>query len=326
MLDILTIGHTTLDIFVQVPEAHIHCKLDTNLCELCLNYGDKIVVEKIETSLGGNAANSACGLSKLGFNVGILTCLGKDEEGGKIVKWLEGFLVESDWVVQSDEGRTDQSVILTYQGERTILAYHSPWVYKFPRDFPQTKWVYLTSINENFTAFHQELLNYFGSLGHKAPKLAYNPGSHELKAGIEKNLEVLKICEVLILNKEEAQSWVGSNVRPLTRLDLIKDLLQKLQGWGPKIVVITDAQNGSFAYDGKNFYEQEIYPVKQVEMTGAGDAFSAGFLGAFLDGQDIQTALKWGNVLASSIIQKTGATQGLLTKTELLEILAETYF
>lgn len=323
MLDILTIGHSTLDTFVQIPKAHLHCKLDTKTCELCLGYGDKIVVDEIVPSLGGNAANSAAGLAKLGFKTGILTYLGKDGEGGKIVKLLNGYMVREDWIAQSVGGKTDQSVILTYQGERTILAYHYPWVYQFPQDFPQTKWIYLTSINENFKSFHQELLTWHRTLQGNIPCLAYNPGSHELKVGLRANLDILKRCEVLILNKEEAASWISTVQRSnlVTRLDLVKDLLQKLYKAGPKIIVITDAQNGSFAYDGQNFYEQEIYPAQRVEMTGAGDVFSAGFLGALLAGQNIPTALKWGNALASSVIQKVGATQGLLTKEKLIEII-----
>ena len=68
----------------------------------------------------------------------------------------------------------------------------------------------------------------------------------------------------------------------------------------------------------------EIIKVEVVEKTGAGDAYTAGFLAATLNNQPIEEAMHWGALDSASVIQKTGAEDGLLTKLELEEKLKST--
>ena len=63
----------------------------------------------------------------------------------------------------------------------------------------------------------------------------------------------------------------------------------------------------------------EIVKVDVVGKTGAGDAYTAGFLAAVLNGQLIEEAMRWGALDGASVIQKIGAEEGLLTKLELEE-------
>lgn len=329
MLDIITIGHSTIDTFLKIPDAHLHCQIDTEACELCLNYADKIVVETLAKSIGGNAANTGIGMSRLGLKTAVVTSVGNDEEGAKIVRTLKREKVKTDWVKIDQVNPTDQSVILNFRGERTILAYHAPHLYHLPPDLPDTKWVYLTSLNEFFPECHHELLNCLK--GHSI-KLAFNPGTHELKNKLknqptrEVEKEILQRCAVLILNKEEAvrllENFVLSVPNPNDGVDL-KGLLEALRKLGPKIVVVTDAQNGSFAFDGEKFYHQEIFPAERIEMTGAGDAFSAGLLAALIFGQDLPEALALGTAESAAVIQKVGAIEGLLDRAGLEKILKE---
>jgi sugar/nucleoside kinase (ribokinase family) len=54
-----------------------------------------------------------------------------------------------------------------------------------------------------------------------------------------------------------------------------------------------------------------------IEKTGAGDAYTSGFLSAVLSNLSFEEAMIWGSVNAGSVIQKIGAEQGLLTKEEI---------
>jgi sugar/nucleoside kinase (ribokinase family) len=100
----------------------------------------------------------------------------------------------------------------------------------------------------------------------------------------------------------------------------IKKLLYGLQGLGAKNVVITDGDNGSFAEDENNqFYGLGVEKVNVVEKTGAGDAYTAGFLAAVLSGKPIGEAMRWGTLNSASVVQKIGAEEGLLKKVELEE-------
>ena len=97
----------------------------------------------------------------------------------------------------------------------------------------------------------------------------------------------------------------------------IPELLEHLRELGPKIVVITDGQKGSYAYDGAKKYYLNIFDAPIVERTGCGDAFGSGFTAALAYGGDVKEAMRWGNVNASGVIQYVGAQKGLYTREEI---------
>lgn len=75
-----------------------------------------------------------------------------------------------------------------------------------------------------------------------------------------------------------------------------------------KLFVITLAEKGSIAFEGKNKYQQEAMPVnKIVDTTGAGDAYISAFLAEYLENKNIQKSLYEGTAYAAKVIQKYGA-------------------
>jgi sugar/nucleoside kinase (ribokinase family) len=84
-------------------------------------------------------------------------------------------------------------------------------------------------------------------------------------------------------------------------------------------VIVKDGQNGCWCSDNGNIYHEPGYPVKVVDTTGAGDCFNAGFLCAWLDGKDIQTCLRWGNIAGALSTQKAGGNGYKLSVQEISE-------
>ena len=105
----------------------------------------------------------------------------------------------------------------------------------------------------------------------------------------------------------------------------MKILFKGLHKLGPKIVAITDGPDGAYASDGKNQYYMPIYPdpAPPFERTGAGDSFATGFMSALIYGKSVEEALLWAPINAMSVVQYTGAQEGLLTKKELLSLLSK---
>ena len=134
----------------------------------------------------------------------------------------------------------------------------------------------------------------------------FQPGSHQLRDGLEKLKPVMSATYAFIVNKEEAQKLLGKE-------DEVKQLLPRIYELGPKMVVITDGTNGSWSYDGQVVRFAEIIPeTKFVERTGAGDAYSTGFLAALIKGLDVEMAMRWGSANGSSVVEHVGAREGLL--------------
>ncbi|MFW6143882.1 MAG: carbohydrate kinase family protein [Patescibacteria group bacterium] len=316
MFDIITVGHSTIDYFLKLREADVHLHEDGDSL-LCVDFADKIPLESFEEYVGGNATNTAVGCARLGLDTAIVSWIGKDLEGEFVLKTLKEEGVDSMWIRISEEDSTDQSVILNFQGERTIFSYHPSRTPHLPENVPETKYVYLTSSGVDFQELHVQVAHYVGQVG---AKLAYNPGTHELEAGVEKNRAVLECCQVLILNSEEAGELARGKFVDFEedkRAQQIGELMQELRDAGPEIVAVTDGGLGSYVFDGKNIIFVPPVETEVVEMTGAGDSFSAGFLSALVRGKDLKTALKWGNTNAASVISQVGSQAGLLSREDL---------
>lgn len=81
------------------------------------------------------------------------------------------------------------------------------------------------------------------------------------------------------------------------------DFLKQAQACGPRVVVATFGDQGSLAYDGKQFYTYGIYPAVVENTVGAGDAFIAGFMYSILSGVDISKSLETGAKVAASVVE-----------------------
>ena len=49
-LDFVGIGDTVVDAFIQLrqDQAHTNCRVDTNACEICMDFGTKIPYDSVE--------------------------------------------------------------------------------------------------------------------------------------------------------------------------------------------------------------------------------------------------------------------------------------
>lgn len=311
--DLLTIGDATVDVFMTPLESETVCELDKKECKICFNYGDKIPVRDLEFTIGGNAANNAVGASRLGLKDAIVITLGGDTVGDLIVERLIKERVDTTYVLRQPATSSNYSTVINYSGERTIFTYHAPRSYEFPVALPITPWVYLTSMGETFKPFYNHFIDWLKT--HPEIKLAFNPGTWQLKAGVEELRGILSLSYIIYVNREEAQgltSFGDSHGKE-------KDLLAALSKFGPKICIITDGPEGSLAYDGQRFLKCGIYPQEVTERTGAGDAFGSGMLSALIKGKTLEEAMLWGTINSASVVSFVGAQKGLLKESEMLE-------
>lgn len=303
-LELLTIGDATIDVFMSPVESDVLCNLDDKTCQICFTYGAKIPVKSMEFSIGGNAANNVIGTKRLGVSSAIVLSVGDDATGKMIQATLAQEAVPTDFVIQQVGSTSNYSTIITYSGERTIFTYHAPRIYEFPQNLPPTPWVYLTSMGEGFRAFYDQVMKWLPANS----RLAFNPGSWQLKGGIAGIKDVLGKTAVLFVNREEAEKITGLTESHGKE----KEVLAGLASFGVKIPIITDGNNGSFAFDGQKYIKVGVLPIDAYERTGAGDAFGSGTLSALIKGKTLEEALLWGTINSASVIGFVGSQKGLL--------------
>lgn len=311
--DLLSIGDASIDVFMNPTETETLCQIDDKECLICFSYGDKIPVRAIEFSSGGNAGNNAVGAIRLGVKTAIVLTLGDDSVGRQIVEKLKMEGVDMTYVRQQHQTTSNYSTVINYSGERTIFVYHAPRSYEFPLNLPLVSWVYLTSMGETFRPFYNHTVEWINK--NPLVKLVFNPGSWQLRSGLEAISDILSKSYLIFVNREEAEKLTGFKDSQGKE----RELLTALSKLGPRISVITDGGAGSMVYNGQKFIRSGVLPVDAYERTGAGDAFGSGFLSALIKNRPIEEALLWGTVNSASVIGYTGPQRGLLKESEIPE-------
>jgi 2-dehydro-3-deoxygluconokinase len=314
-LDVLSIGDVVTDAFIKLLDDRAVTYKNEQGKWLAMPFGMKIPFDHAEVIEGvGNAANAAVSFAKLGLHSGLVSNVGSDQYGRDIIAALHNNDVDTRFVHINPKKISNYHYVLWYKEERTILIKHEEYDYHWPRfresDMP--KWIYFSSISKNaLDKYHDRVSDWLTD--NPEVKFAFQPGTFQMEAGIERLAELYRRADVLIFNREEAAAVTGGNHED------VHDLLNRMHEIGAKIAVVTDGPSGAYASDGQKRLMMPPYPdpAPPVERTGAGDAFSSTFVAALAKGSNIEGALQWAPINSMNVVQHVGAQAGLLTEKEL---------
>lgn len=292
MFDIISIGSATFDVFIKSSKF----PLDKMMV------GEKIEAEEMLYSSGGGGSNVAVGLKRLGLNSTCIARFGDDLFGQYVLEELKKENLNTKYLLQRKGDNTDYSSILVNpDGSRIILVNRGktriekeifPW-----EALDDTKNIYIASLEGNVDLL-TEVVN---KSAEKGIGIFLNPGSREIKEK-EKIMHLLPKLKLLILNYEEAENLgLGQSPRNL----------------GVEMIIITNGKRGAKLFSAQGSFFVESFSVPVIDETGAGDAFSTGFVGGILKGFSIDKCLKLGMASGASVVSKFGAKPGLLFENEI---------
>ncbi|MEK7175261.1 MAG: carbohydrate kinase family protein [Patescibacteria group bacterium] len=316
-IDVLAIGDTVIDYFIKLKDASVSCDIDSENCKLCVSFGEKIPYESVTKVSGvGNSPNAAVAAARLGLKSALIVNVGKDQYGQDCLDVFKKEKIITDYIQVQENKKTNEHYVLLYEAERTILIKHEKFDYQISNDIPNVKWVYLSSMAENSLDFYPKIIEWLKE--RPETKLAFQPGTFQIKFGLENLKDIYERTNIFLCNKGEAEIILG-----IEKSD-IKVLFQKMHALGPRIVIISDGPNGAYASDQNNIYFLPMYPdiAPPVDRTGAGDAFSSTLVSALILGKTLPEAMAWGGINSMSVVQYIGAQQGLLSQEKIQEYLA----
>lgn len=316
--DFVAIGDTTIDAFIELSQEDATVTVDekTGRKKLEMAFGGKLPYKDVVVvNAVGNSANASVAAHRLGLRSALVSSLGHDRNGSDCLDTLRKEGIDTDFVKIHEGKKTNYHYILRYGAERTILIKHEEFPYMLPNFQTPPKFLYFSSIGENGVAFHHEIAKYIAE--HPETKLAFQPGTFQIRLGYEELKDLYSVTEIFFCNKEEAQEILKTEEQD------IPTLLRMMKELGPKIPVITDGPRGAYALEGDTAWYMPMYPdpKEPISRTGAGDSFSSTFVSALILGEDVKTALAWGPINSMSVVQHIGAQHGLLTREQILEYL-----
>ncbi len=298
MYDIICFGSATTDIFIATG-------LKEENRKIAYPVGTKIPIKELNFATGGVGINVGVGLSRMGLKTAFLGKLGDDESGNRIRRCLKKEKI--DFIGKKTKAITGYGFILdSYERNRTILTYHGSadnfLFNEINKNKIKTKWIFFSSLRGKSIKTEEKLIHWCKK---KNIKVAFNMDARVAKKANLNLKKIIKKLDIIILNKEEAQRLVKGNN--------IKKLVRGIHKLGPEIIVITDGKNPVYAYNGDKLYTIKPHKIKIVERTGAGDAFTSGFLAGYIKTKNINKALKIALANSESVIKYFGAHNKLLT-------------
>lgn len=338
MVDVVTIGSATMDVFVESDDANIVsvCKKDKNSSFMSYPYGAKIEITDFATSVGGGGVNTAVNFANLGFKTNAIVKIGDDIYSQGVLKAFSKTSVSTESIVQDPSISTGFSIILTsFQGDRTVLAHRgaNAKIRKGDIDFnaiKEAKLLYIAPLNGESNRILDDIV-FFARENNTF--VCFNAGTTSIKKGFNYLKVILENADIVVMNKDEAAMATKIEVRPDTRNskfsedfihpDII-EMFKKLKVKDYQVIVITDGGNGAYAFDGQYFYRCPIFESQVVSTLGAGDAFASTFCAALSKTEaDIGKALMYASVNSAGVVSEFGATKGLLTFDEIEQKLKE---
>lgn len=312
--DVLCVGDVVTDAFIKLLDdrAEVHETKDGPV--LSMPFAMKIPFDHAEViNAVGNSPNAAVNFAKLGLKTGLVANVGGDSPGRDVISTLDKADVDTRHIRIHPRKKSNYHFVLWYKEERTILIKHEKYNYHWPsltaKEIP--KWIYFSSISKDAMDFHDDLADWLEK--HPEVKVAFQPGTFQMEAGVSKMKRIYKRSEIVAMNREEAAYVTGGDSNN------INQLLDKVHNLGAKIALISDGPAGSYVSDGDNRFKMPIYPDQHppVERTGAGDAFTSTFVASIIRGNTIDGALQWAPISSMNVVQHVGAQAGLLTEKEL---------
>lgn len=267
------------------------------------------ILDYIE-SPGGSAANTAVGLARLGVRTGYVGKVCEGHDGDFLLQALRSQGVDAEGVVVSEIGRCGTVIgFVDEKGDRAL--YLDPGVSN-TLEFCEIKLDYVAVADIlHLTSFAgNRPLEAQKKLVEALPnvKVTLDPGMLYAQKGLTELKPLVKRCLVAFPNEHELRLLTGEDHREGAEVLLAE---------GAQIVAVKLGKKGCYLTDGEESHLVKPFRVKVVDTTGAGDAFCAGFIYGLLKNKTLRECGILGNFVASRVIMKMGARNGLPQREDL---------
>jgi ribokinase len=269
---------------------------------------EETIIKGFRETCGGSAANTIIGLSRLGLKTAYIGKVATDREGIKLKKNLEKEKVNLELLTTTKKGRSGKVIgFVDEHGQRAL--YLDPGVNDTIKIdeikislVENSRLLHLTSFAGEGLHVQETLLERLSS----TPLISLDPGNLYAKKGMKTLKGLIEAVNILLLNEMELKMMIGYRGSYKEAAKLLADEVD--------VIIVKRGPSGVYGIMDGLEVEVPALEVECVDTTGAGDAFNAGFLYAWLMGYDLKKSCYFGNYIASYCIQGYGATTMLPTR------------
>ncbi len=259
---------------------------------------ETVAAKKLTVSCGGKGLNQSVAAAKAGAVVYHAGKVGID--GEQLKSFLQNSNVHTDFLMQGVNPSGHAIIQVDQKGNNCILTYSG-------------------SNHEISESEIDACLSQFEQGDYLMLQNEINAIPYILEKAFEQGLEIvfnpspiteqlttypLDKVSIFVLNEIEGQCLSGET-EPNAILTILHSKYPNAK------IVLTLGEKGSIYFDGVEKVEQDIYKVKAIDTTAAGDTFTGYLIAALTEGKSPKAAMKSASIAAGIVVSKIGAAQSI---------------
>ena len=302
MKKILVIGSLNIDMVMNVKKMPVA--------------GETIIADQFSLIPGGKGANQACAIGKLGGDVTMLGAVGDDETGRILTDNLADAGVDVSHIKREKDARTGTAIItVNEEGNNSIIVIAGA-NHKVDKSYIDSKIDLIQA--SDIVIFQLEIpLETVVYAAQKAKEMGKYVILDPAPARQDIPQELYSCLDLIKPNEIELGMLLGMDTN--TKDDLEAQAIQ-LKSKGIDNVLVTMGGDGAFLAAENN--EISRYPtmdVKVVDTTAAGDSFTAGVAVSLAKGEDLASAIRFADKVATIVVTRKGAQSSIPSSKEVEE-------
>jgi len=279
--------------------------------------GEEVFTDQYIQEIGGGAANTACGLARLGRSVQLIGVIGAAD-----APWLQSrldeFGVNSGVVIHTGD-RTGVTVSVSTTEDRSFFTFvgannRLSALLQEPatlRQMRHSQHIHFAMPLDPHTA-----VGLLGALRSEGCTTSLDVGFQLEWLRRPESLLACRATDYFLPNEREAAILCGSDATEYLSYTQRNDLPHGVVKLGPR---------GAAMSIGEQRYSIPSPDVTVVDTTGAGDAFDAGFIDALLDGAGPEDCLRRACLCGALSTRVAGALNGLPSREQIERLYEQTY-
>jgi sugar/nucleoside kinase (ribokinase family) len=312
MLDVICLGIFVVDVIARPVNSYP-------------GRGELQVCDFIAPFIGGCAANTGIGLSRLGIATGVAGKVGRDGFGDFVRAICAAEDIDARGIVSDETVSTSATMVMVAaDSERSFIHYFGA-----NSAFRETDvdWDFVRQAKLLHIAGHFLMPGFDGAGAAAVVARAHTYGLITAldtagqcdESWAEAIAPVLPHLDYFLPSYAEARyctPYFG------TERDTPENVARYFQEQGVGVVALKMGEAGSYVLgpDGIGQWHLPAYKVDAIDATGAGDAFAAGFLAGVIRGYDLEMCGKLGNAAGACCVTALGTVAGMRSLDETLAL------
>ena len=281
--------------------------------------GEEVPAQRALMKPGGAGGTLAAQLGSLGHKVQLASRVGKDPFGQMALAQIQKVKVDLKCLQEDAEQTTSSILILVVPGgERSMVSAGGASRYLDAAEFKPKLLDAQDAVVISAYAFvggpqRQYAITVLDAARKRELPVFVDMGTGAVRSAGKELLDLVKGVPYILMNQQE--------LRALTGKTSISEGINNLKHWGLDTVIVKVGALGSIVVTPKGQELIEPYPLEEaIDTTGSGDAFTATFAHAIMEGKDPFQAARMGNLAGSLAAMAVGAQGRLITLGDLVQV------